>query len=33
MILTPIRRNTAHSDDLLCEEMESYVNWRAQSGW
>jgi hypothetical protein len=31
MKLKRIRRNTTHSDDLLCDQMESYVNWRAQS--
>jgi hypothetical protein len=31
MNLMRIRRNTTHSDDLLCDQMESYVNWRAES--
>jgi hypothetical protein len=31
MNLKRIRPNTARPGDLLCAQMESYVNWRAQS--
>ena len=31
MKLKRIRRNANHSDELLCAQVESYVNWRAQS--
>jgi hypothetical protein len=31
MNLMRTRRNTTHSEELLCDQIESYVNWRAQS--
>jgi hypothetical protein len=31
MNLNRIRRNLTPAEDLLCAQLESYVNWRAQT--